>query len=280
MHSLTQSHRSELNRRPLGERSDAVQRQASNPNDLEASPASSEGRADLESAPRSVREVSACPPRRRLTPDELIEACRVPDSVPEGRAGLWSIRRSRVDDLSNPFAQAYVRHLLGGFDSYTLLERDTMATLHRERGECVMEDSLRELQRHLPILVAARGRVLISGLGLGCVVRGLLAKPEVEHVDVIEIDHAIAQLVWPEFAANERVTLHMGDAESISWSPGSRWDFAWHDVWSETESLDLVHGRILARYHDLVGQQGAWQFNRAVKRRWPRLLNAKRRVRA
>jgi hypothetical protein len=218
--------------------------------------------------------------RRRLTAEELIAACRVPDSVPEGRAGLWSIRRSRVADVDNPFAQAYVRHILGGFDSYTLLERDTMATLHRERGECVMEDSLQELQRHLPILLAARGRVLISGLGLGCVVRGLLAKPEVEHVDVIEIDHAIAQLVWPEFAANDRVTLHMGDAESISWSPGSRWDFAWHDVWSETESLDLVHGRILARYHDLVGQQGAWQFNRAVKRRWPRLINAKRRVRA
>jgi hypothetical protein len=50
--------------------------------------------------------------------------------------------------------------------------------------EVVMEDSPRELRRHLPIWMHAHGRVLVTGLGLGCVVRGLLASPHVEYIDV------------------------------------------------------------------------------------------------
>jgi spermidine synthase len=50
-----------------------------------------------------------------------------------------------------------------------------------------MEDTLSELRRHTPIFMRAKGRLLVTGLGLG-VVRGLLAKPEVEHIDVVEID--------------------------------------------------------------------------------------------
>lgn len=160
-----------------------------------------------------------------------------------------------------------------------MLARDTMATLHRGLGEVVMEDSPRELRRHLPILLAASGRVLVSGLGLGCVLRGLLSKPDVEHVDVVEIDPAILELCGAQFAGDPRVTLHLGDAESIWWATGTRWDFAWHDVWSETEALDIVHARLLARYDDWCPVQGAWQFPRIVKRRWPRtLLGAARRA--
>jgi hypothetical protein len=216
-----------------------------------------------------------------VTPEDLVHACRVPESVQPATTGLWTIRRVFADELANPFAQAYIRFTIGGYDSYTLLERTTMATMHRDHGECVMEDSARELRRHLPILLVARGRVLVSGLGLGCVLRGLLAKPEVDHVDVVEIDAGILALVGAEFVGNPRVTLHLGDVESIEWPAGTGWDFAWHDVWSETESLDVVHGRILVRYDGLCGAQGAWQFARPVKRAWPRpLVNARRSQRA
>lgn len=204
-----------------------------------------------------------------MRPADLLHACRVPASVEPRRVGPWEIRRIDVASLDNEFTRAFVRMTLAGYDSYTLLFRDTLATLHEERGECVMEDSLVELRRHLPILLSARGRVLVSGLGLGCVVRGLLAKPEVEHVDVVEIDRHILALVGREFSTNPRVSLYHDDAERITWPAGTRWDFAWHDVWSETESLDVVHARLIARYHGMAARQGAWQLARVAKRRWP-----------
>ncbi len=143
-----------------------------------------------------------------------------------------------------------------------------------------MEDSPVELSRHLPIILRARGRVLVSGLGLGCVVRGLLAKPEVDHIDVIEIDPSIVALCGAEFASNPRVTLHLADARTWPIPDGARWDYAWHDVWSETESLAVVHAGLIARYDSFCDYQGAWMMPRLAMRHMPdRILGGPRRRR-
>lgn len=202
-------------------------------------------------------------------PQALLDACRVPESVTPGQRGLWEIRRVSFDDGSRMGALIEAAHgaALAPYRSLTMLHRKTLETMHRDVGECVMEDSPRELRRHLPILLAARGRVLVSGLGLGCVVRGLLAKPEVEHVDVVEIDPAILILAGGEFAENPRASLHLGDAETIAWPERTRWDFAWHDVWSEHEPLPLVHMRLFQRYADRCPRQGAWMMPRVATRK-------------
>lgn len=199
---------------------------------------------------------------------EILAACRVPDSIPSGDFGLWTIRRCECPAEARAFV-GYCRNESG---RYTVLERHHEANMQLERGEIVMEDTPRELRRHLPIILAARGRVLVTGLGLGCVVRGLLTRPEVEHIDVVEIDPNIMRWVGPSLLGESRVSLHLGDAESIEWPEGRRWDFAWHDVWSLDESLDLVHARLLSRYDRSCARQGAWQLPRMVKRIWPRSL--------
>lgn len=140
-----------------------------------------------------------------------------------------------------------------------------------------MEDSPRELRRHLPVLLAARGRVLVSGLGLGCVVRGLLSLPEVEHVDVVEIDRNVLRLTGAEFSDHPRVTLHLGDALRIRWPRRTRWDFAWHDIHDEYGHLAVLHTRLLLRYQRRVGRQGAWGLPRWLRQRRPELLGSPRR---
>ena len=127
-----------------------------------------------------------------------------------------------------------------------------------------MEDSAFELRKHLPIWMAARGRVLVTGLGLGCVVRGLLAKPEVEQIDVVEIDDDILRVVGPEFAKDPRVTLHHGDALEIDLA--GRFDFAWHDLWTEGDGLHQLHVALLMRFSNRCGPQGAWAFPRFAAR--------------
>ncbi len=203
---------------------------------------------------------------RLPTPREFLEAARVPETLAPQVFGPWSIERY---DSPPPELCAKLGIPPIGWDSYTLLYRATMATLHQDRGECVMEDSQRELSRHLPIWLRAHGRVLVSGLGLGCVVRGLLASPDVEHIDVVEIDRGILDVVGPEFAGEFRVTLHHGDALKIDWPASTRWDFAWHDIWCEGGGkLHVLHAELMARYARHVPSQGAWMFPRFAKRRF------------
>lgn len=201
--------------------------------------------------------------------EQLVDACRVPATLPEGRRGLWTVRRADVGTM--PAIDVFFLGL-EPYRVHTTLERYTCATAHLDKGEIVMEDSPREIRRHLPILLKARGRVLVSGLGLGCVVRGLLAKPQVAHVDVIESDRHILQLIGPEFAGNPRVRLHHGDALNHWWPANTRWDYAWHDVWSEDEPLHLVHARLIKRYAARSSQQGAWQMPRLLRRPFPDLF--------
>lgn len=216
-----------------------------------------------------------------MTPHDFIRAARVPASLAPQEFGLWAIKRVRAGDIKNEVLSEFVRLQLGGFDSYTLLYRLTAGTMHRPPGDVVMEDSLYELERHLPIWLAARGRVLITGLGLGCVVRGLLASPRVEHIDVVEIDADILRIVGAEFGGNPRVALHHGDAMTYDFEPGARWDCAWHDLYVDDSAYDLhvAHAKLLHDYRERAGQQGAWQLPRLIKRVWPRpLLGSGRRA--
>jgi hypothetical protein len=205
---------------------------------------------------------------------QLVAACRVPTSLEEQRKGPWEIRRFGWPDESasgNPFSTAMLKMKfreagLEPFTGYTALLRDTLATMNRDYGDVVMEDTPREIRKHLPILMNAFGNVLISGLGLGCVVRGLLTRPEVKRIDIVEIDDAVISMVWPEFAVDHRCNLFYEDAEKITIAKRAHWDFAWHDVWHEYDALATIHMRLLQRFDPYVDRQGAWEFPRPAKR--------------
>ena len=200
---------------------------------------------------------------RNLHVENYLAAARVPASLPEQTFGLWTIKRVTVTDAIQAFSL--------GYRSYTLLHRVSMKTLHLgPPGEVVMEDSRSELKRHLPIWMAAKGRVLISGLGLGCVVRGLLIKPEVTHIDVVEMDPDIMRICGAEFVGNPRVTLHLGDALTYPWPDDVTWDFASHDCWTDDERLQLLHGKLFHRFLNRVPRQHAWGFPREIMKLFKR----------
>jgi hypothetical protein len=75
--SSIESHRSELNRRPLGERSTRCKAKSSDSTGLESPSALSGPRFGLESHPRSVPEVSRPEPVARSTDAEM-ESCWAP----------------------------------------------------------------------------------------------------------------------------------------------------------------------------------------------------------
>lgn len=210
---------------------------------------------------------------RDLRAGDFVAAARVPDTLRPQRFGRWNITR-------RPYTLQSARY---PWPTYTVLCRHTEAGMHLIDddgwgGEVVMEDGLVELCRHLPIWMAARGRVLVTGLGLGCVVRGLLASPDVDHVDVVEIDQAVIDIVGPEFAGDPRLTMHQGDATAMD-LPGE-WDFAWHDLHTDHGSLALAHAKALTHWRHRCRIQGAWLFPRTIARFFPvQLLGSQRRPR-
>lgn len=215
-----------------------------------------------------------------MTPADFLRAARVPATLQPQTFGPWTIERRRA----RPNVPGELE-LVGG-DDYTLLRRISWASLHLQEGEIVMEDSAQELRKHMPIWLEARGRVLKTGLGLGCVVRGLLASDLVEHVDVVEIDADIIRVIGAEFEDEPRLTIHHADA--LTWDFGKRrWDYAWHDIWTDGDrALQLLHADLIKRFWPAVGsRQGAWAFPRTALRAVPfRMLGApktrRQRVRA
>lgn len=205
-----------------------------------------------------------------MTPQLFMQAARAPESILPQKFGKWKISRM-------PLGEKY----RGGFQwgRFTVLQHEVAIGWHNIHKfeethpvyDVVMEDSARELSKHLPIWMKAHGRVLITGLGLGCVVRGLLASYRVDHIDVVEIDADILRIVGAEFAGNPRVTLHHGDAMAFKFPEGTKWDCAWRDLWvdegdEQIDTLAILHSKLITGYAHDVPKQGAWAYPRFAKR--------------
>jgi hypothetical protein len=148
----------------------------------------------------------------------------------------------------------------------------------------VMSDTPAEIQGHFHAIAFGTGRVLVHGLGLGCVVSALLAKPDVTHIDVVEFDPEIVTTIGPYYD-DPRVAIHRGDALTYDWPDDARWDYAWHDIWSHISDRNLnpeeaehgiSYGMLFDRFADRVGDQGAWAYEEAVGMRDARLRKRRR----
>jgi hypothetical protein len=128
-------------------------------------------------------------------------------------------------------------------------------------GGLVMSDTRMERLSNYEVVQEARGQVLIAGLGLGMILHPILAKPEVEHVTVVELVPDVISLIGPTLPATyrqNRWTLQEGDIKT--WRPpdGTRYDVIYFDIWPDIcvdyyqEMKDLV--KAFRRYR----RPGAW----------------------
>jgi len=153
-------------------------------------------------------------------------------------------------------------------NAFLLDSTPSIATLHLMDhdqgygGYTIMDDSDAEIRRHMAAILAAKGRVLKTGLGFGCFVRACLLKPDVEHIDVIEIDKEIIDHFGAEFAGNQRVTIHHADAFEFDLT-SCHWDLAWHDIYcQQNDGLQALHINLIKRYSEYCDWQGAWKLPR------------------
>jgi hypothetical protein len=142
----------------------------------------------------------------------------------------------------------------------------------------IMSDTPSEIREHAAAIEEASGKVLITGLGLGCIVSALLAKPDVEHITVVEIDRDVIALTGPYYQDDPRVTIVNMDARAAApyfADQGEFFDYAWHDIWSHIadRNLDdddlaehgLSYATIFQLYSDVADAQDAWAYDLAVQ---------------
>lgn len=140
----------------------------------------------------------------------------------------------------------------------------------------VMSDTPSEIREH-GLAFDAVGDVLITGLGLGCIVSALLAKPEVKSITVVEIDRDVIALTGPYYEDEPRVEIVNMDAIAAASKfedEGRSFDYGWHDIWSHIADRNLdddsvaEHGisyeRMFEAYHHLCDLQEAWGYNEAL----------------
>lgn len=160
-------------------------------------------------------------------------------------------------------------------DNITALASHMMAKMNGGRGriwpgvytglmvgdDLWMSDTPDEITDHYPAIDEAAkvgGRVLINGLGLGVVTQAMLSLDNVEHVDVVEYDEQVIELVGPHYEC-DRLTIHHADAYVIEWPSDARWNVVWHDIWLPI-SPDNLPGirRLYDKYLHRADWQGAW----------------------
>lgn len=203
-----------------------------------------------------------------MNKQELLTAMKA-DSIPAGWSGLWYIYKIKFTKSTPNFRHSKPVVVPPG--DYTFLHRLTDASLYSDPpGECVMEDTPFELSTHLGFVMRAYGQVLVTGLGLGCVVRGLLANRAVGHVTVVENSPDVLKLVAPHMA-QDRLTIVEADALEWTVKNKERFDCAWHDLWTNRGAgephLDHWHARLLMNCRDTVKYQGAWAMDRLIKKK-------------
>lgn len=209
-----------------------------------------------EGKPNTMAEVKLVATSALSTPIKIkdntaieFEDFRVTGWIKEGELGRAKISVGEVDRFSA---------LRASLHGESLNEGDKMTRLF-VKGKLVMSDTKDEYYDHLDPIRHAKGRVLIHGLGLGYFLKAILAKPEVEHVDVVEFEEDVVALVGPYFKDDPRVHIHVGDAYTFKFPPGTKWDMAWHDIWADKCSDDLEgHAKLNRRYGRSVSWQGCW----------------------
>lgn len=175
--------------------------------------------------------------------------------VPDGEAGKWAVQTFEVTkeqaELEN------LRHAFRGA-GWAAVSPGTYKRLMCPGG-VMMSNTPMELRTNLWIIRKARGRVLINGLGLGCVLTAILKKPEVTEVWVVEKEQDVISLVWPTFASDPRCKLIHADALGYKPPKGVRFDVVWHDIWLTicADNLDQMK-KLHRRYGRLCFHQASW----------------------
>lgn len=157
--------------------------------------------------------------------------------VPEGVSGDWKVERFTVETSIST-----LRHAFDG----RAIPPGIYTRLSSPKADAWMTDTPAEYRDAAYFIHAASGDVLISGLGLGMVVKALLAKDEITSITVVEIESDVIALVADSYPDPR---LRVINADAYTWKPDQSFDWAWHDIWGDVSTDDLPDMARMCRHY-------------------------------
>jgi len=160
------------------------------------------------------------------------------DALP-GVEGQWKVEKFVVSAAGAAMHNMHnrpSRHVEPG--EYTRLVHYT---------DVIMSDTPAEKRDHSAFVRAARGDVLITGLGLGMCVTAVLAKRSVRRVHVVEISSDVIALTAQRLLDQhgDRLTIEHANAMTRVPADGELWDAVWHDIWPTIAEANVRDMRAL-----------------------------------
>ena len=127
------------------------------------------------------------------------------------------------------------------------------------RGQCVMSNSTDEIKDHLDFIKNATGDILITGLGLGVCIHGLINENKYNKITVIEKSKEVIDLCGNQFKQHKNIEIIHADAMTYQIPSEANYDCVWHDIWFD---IDAIHypliKKLKSKFKDHAKWQGAW----------------------
>lgn len=179
-------------------------------------------------------------------------------SAKPGRSGPWEISEFEIKDGLDLFMSNF-RAARDG-NGYAVVRPGKFKRLTHDKRGVIMSNTCMEVLTAYEAYKKATGDVLVTGLGLGMVVEGMLSKPDVRSVLVIEKEPDVIKLVAPTFSKDPRITIVCDDAFEFLPERGRKFDYIWHDIWDDIsennlESMKKLTKRFAGRS---ANGQGVW----------------------
>lgn len=168
-------------------------------------------------------------------------------SVPDGKKGKWRVETFTIapeEDNIGLFISNF-RAIRDGH-AFTVVRPGTFKRLVYDKKTTVMSNTQMEVLTARECYENASGSVLVNGLGLGMVLEGLLHKPDVTRIRVVEIDKDVIALVGKHFK-DKRLEIVQGDAFAYTPSKGEVYDYIWHDIWNDLDDRNFPEMAELTR---------------------------------
>lgn len=161
--------------------------------------------------------------------------------LPESKQGVASITHFTVDEAAS-MASCWRAVATGRMDEAVAMGRYARLVVD---GELMMTDTQMEKDSNLPFLQAAKGDVLVAGLGLGMILLPVLEKKEVKTVTVLEKYQDVIDLVLPNLPSQKLTVIQ---ADVMNYKTTQMFDTIYFDIWpmrsrQNLEEMDFLHAR-------------------------------------